>query len=162
MCLHCPLINKPLSDNLFAKLSKASSILVELKKYSLHFQALRLVGIKIARAHDAFGIDNISVYIGQTIPEAETLKRLITSTYSVLIVSPSSEVFGVACLLLRDLCRLLCKETTGNDALTRSALCDGTIAYCRGGDLGRLRGRSPKKIKVGGRPMHPSPQYLEK
>ena len=27
---------------------------------------------KIARAHDASGIDNISVYMGQTIPEAET------------------------------------------------------------------------------------------
>ena len=59
------------------KLSKASSILVELKKYSLHFKASRLVGIKIARGHDASGIDNISVYIGQTIPEAGTVKGLI-------------------------------------------------------------------------------------
>ena len=32
---------------------------------------------KIARAHDASGIDNISVYIGQTIPEAGTVKGLI-------------------------------------------------------------------------------------
>jgi len=36
-----------------------------------------LVGIKIARAHDASGIGNISVYIGQTIPEAGTVKGLI-------------------------------------------------------------------------------------
>jgi len=36
-----------------------------------------LVGIKIALAHDASGSDNISVYIGQTIPEAKMLKRLI-------------------------------------------------------------------------------------
>jgi len=36
-----------------------------------------LVGIKIARAHDASGIDNISVYIGQRIPEAGTVKGLI-------------------------------------------------------------------------------------
>jgi len=36
-----------------------------------------LVGIKIARTHDASGIDNISVYIGQTIPEAGTVKGLI-------------------------------------------------------------------------------------
>jgi len=39
-----------------------------------------LIGIKIARAHDASGIDNISVYIGQTIPEAGTVKGLIPST----------------------------------------------------------------------------------
>ena len=36
-----------------------------------------MVGIKIASAHDASGIDNISVYIGQTIPEAGTVKGLI-------------------------------------------------------------------------------------
>jgi len=36
-----------------------------------------LVGIKIARGHDASGIDDISVYIGQTIPEAGTVKGLI-------------------------------------------------------------------------------------
>jgi len=43
-----------------------------------------LVGIKIARAHDASGIDNISVYIGQTIPEAGTVKGLILLTVSWL------------------------------------------------------------------------------
>ena len=33
----------------------------------------------------------------------------------------------------------------------------------RGGDLGGLGGRPlPKKFEVGGRPMHPSPQYFEK
>jgi len=32
----------------------------------------------------------------------------------------------------------------------------------RGGDLGGLGGRSPKKIWGGGRPMHWSPQYFEK
>jgi len=53
-------------------MNEASSILIELEKYSLYIQASWLVGIKIARAHDASGIDNISVYIGQTIPEAET------------------------------------------------------------------------------------------
>ena len=89
MYWHCPLINKPLSDNLFAILSKASSILVELKKYSLHFQASWLVGIKIARAHDASGIDNISVYIGQTIPEAGTVKGLILWALCSWIVSIS-------------------------------------------------------------------------
>src|SRR6218665_938285 len=77
MCLHCPLINKPLSDNLFAKLSKASSNLVELKKYSLHFQASVLVGIKIARAHDASGLITYRSIIGQTIPEAGTVKGLL-------------------------------------------------------------------------------------
>ena len=66
---------------MFAKLSEASAILVELEKYSLYFQASWLVGIKIARAHDASGSDNISVYIGQTIPEAEMLKRLIYSSF---------------------------------------------------------------------------------
>ena len=39
-----------------------------------------MVGIKIARAHDASGIDNILVYIGQTIPEAGTVKGLISVT----------------------------------------------------------------------------------
>ena len=43
----------------------------------VRLQASWLVGIKIARAHDASGIDNISVYIGQTIPEAGTVKGLI-------------------------------------------------------------------------------------
>ena len=36
-----------------------------------------MVGIKIAHAHDASGIDNISVYIGQTIPEVGIVKGLI-------------------------------------------------------------------------------------
>jgi len=30
-----------------------------------------------------------------------------------------------------------------------------------GGDLGGLGRTAPKKFKVGGRPMHPSPQYIE-
>ena len=70
---HCSLINKPLSDNLFAKLTEASSILVELKKYSLYFQASWLVGIKIARAHDASRSDNISVYIAPMRHQRERL-----------------------------------------------------------------------------------------
>src|SRR6218665_3691837 len=39
--------------------------------------------MKIARAHDVCGIDNISVYIGQTIPEAGTVKGLIRQTDGV-------------------------------------------------------------------------------
>ena len=54
-----------------------------------------MVGIKIARAHDASGIDNISVYIGQTIPKAETLKRLLPGGIIATIILVTSFVRGV-------------------------------------------------------------------
>jgi len=39
-----------------------------------------------SQMHDASGSNNISVYIGQTIPEAEMLKRLIDDTSEYFFV----------------------------------------------------------------------------
>jgi len=63
-------------------------MLVELKKKQLIFSSF-IIGwdknswcayrrvLDASQMHDASGSNNISVYIGQTIPEAEMLKRLI-------------------------------------------------------------------------------------
>ena len=71
-----------------------------------------MVGIKIARAHDALGID-ISVYIGQTIPEAGTVQGLTFRTSFILLR------VGRQALLSKGLTLDNCKHSRINSRFTK-------------------------------------------